>query len=191
MHEKHTYFCAQSAIFLPFLIIRLTGSCHSLSLSHVTVLSRLSYRMKSTRRFLVLAGGARPRAVPYRRARQHSTRICLLGRLFRGMHMLFSEAKSQVSKIPKAWKGNPKPEITPTLRTGGNQSESVSYRTAWCFWDFLLELTDGNPYRTCTTGETRRLPGHPSFEAVAHSPAAAEGCTHQFASFQVGEETSN
>lgn len=55
----------------------------------------------------------------------------------------------------------------------------------------LLGLTDGNPYRTCTIGRTRQPPGHPSFEVVAHSPAAAAGCTHQFASFQVGEETSN
>lgn len=52
--------------------------------------------------------------IPYCRARQHST-LHLRGRLFRGMHTLFSEAKSQaahitVSKIPKAWEGNPKPE---------------------------------------------------------------------------------
>ena len=76
-------------------------------------------------------------------------------------------------KNPKAWKGNPKAEITPTLRTGGNHMESVSYRTAWRFWDFLLELTDRNPYKTCTSGQTRQPPGHPSFEVLAHSPAAA------------------
>lgn len=173
MHEKHTYFCASSTIFLPFFIIRLTGSCHSLLLSHVTAFSSLSYRMKSTRRFLVHPGGTRLRAVPYRTARQHST-LHLLGRLFRSMHMLFSEAKSQVSHITVS----KKPQSLERESKSWDHTYSKNWgKTTWRVWVTVLPDVSGisfwNPYRTCTTGQTWRPPGHPSFDLLAHSPAAA------------------
>lgn len=134
MHEKHTYFCALSTIFLPFLIIRLTGSCHSPSLSHMTALSSLSYRMKSTRRFLVFAREVRLRASLT--VELVSTALCISGAGSSGACTRSSQrpkARLHTLLCPKS----PKPEkgiqnLRPNTysENRGNHMESVSYRAA-------------------------------------------------------------
>lgn len=129
--------------------------------------------------------------IPYCRARtQHSASP---GQALQGhAHTLLRGQKPGCthyqSKIPKAWEGNPNLRPNTYSENRGNHMESVSYRVAWCFW-FVSGNSNrrGNAYRTCTTGQTRAPPDCPSFEVLAHSPAAAEGCTHQFASFRLGE----
>lgn len=170
MHEKHTYFCALSTIFLPFFIIRLTGSCHSPLLSHVTAFSSLSYRMKITRRFWVHPGGTRLRTVPYRTARQHST-LHLPGRLFRSMHMLFSEAKSQVS------------HITVPKKPQSLKRESKS-------WDHTYSENWGKPHGECELLYCLTFLGFPSgthkqepLQHLHHRADLAAPRTSQFWSF--------
>lgn len=183
---KTHLFCTLSTIFLPFLIIHLTGSCHSPSLSHMTKrfpTCPTGWKVQEDSWYLQ---EERDWGIPCCRARQHSTLHLRAGSS--GACTLFSEAKSQaahitVSKIPslrresKTWDKH-------TLRTG-NHMESVSYRAAWCFWSFHLELNRRSNIGPATgqTAATRTS----SFEVLAHSPAAAEGCLTQLLLFKLGE----
>lgn len=121
--------------------------------------SSLSYGMKSTRRFLVFARGARLRASLYCRA-QHSDSASP-GQALQGMHTLPSQRPkarlhmATVSKSLPPREGNPKPETKHLLwEPGKTMAESV-IPCCLMLLGFPSELTDGNAYRTCTTGQTR------------------------------------